>query len=134
MAAGVPARLSAAEGRRFALTVGVAFLVLGALFLWRGVDLGASIALGIGTVLVIAGVLVPWALSPVYRAWMGLALVLSRVTTPIFLGIVYFLVITPIGLLMRLTGRHPMVHRLDGESYFVPRPDGKHRGNLERQF
>src|SRR5687768_14371051 len=43
--AGVPARLTAAQGRRFAFTVGAAFLVLGALLLWRG---RAVIAYGFG--------------------------------------------------------------------------------------
>ena len=42
------------------------------------------------------------ALRPVYRGWMRFGLLLSRVTTPLILGIVFFLVITPIGLVRRL--------------------------------
>jgi hypothetical protein len=135
MATGIPARLNAAEGRRFAWTVGAAFLVLAAVFVWRNLETAASVAAGIGTVLALAGLLVPWALTPVYRAWMGLARVISKVTTPIFLGIVYFVVIMPIGLLMRMLGRNPMVHPVRSESYFVDRAPGTtRRSNLERQF
>jgi hypothetical protein len=55
----------------------------------------------------------PDSLAPVYRQWMKLGLLLSRITTPLILGVVYFLVILPAGLVMRL-GRDPMMRRLDG--------------------
>ncbi len=77
---------------------------------------------------VIFGVLALWALTvpstlrPVYRLWMRLALVLNRVTTPIILGAVYFLVFAPIACAMRIFGRDPMARRFDENtmSYRVP--------------
>lgn len=134
MATGIPARLTAAEGRRFAFTVGAAFLLLGALLWWRDAVTAARVVVAIGATLSVAGLLAPGFLTPVYHAWMGLARVISKVTTPIFLGIVYYLVITPMGLLMRLFGRQPLVHRSVDGSYFVGRASGARRGNLERQF
>lgn len=135
MATGIPARLSAREGRRFAWTVGAAFLVLAALLRWRDVaPLAVAIPTVLGAALGLAGLLAPGSLTGVHRAWMGLARVISRVTTPLFLGLTYFLVITPIGLLRRTLGRHPLVVPLDEDSYFVRRPEGRRRGNLERQF
>ena len=135
MAAGIPARLTAAEGRKFALTGGAAFLVLGALLWWREVRTAATVVAATGATLGLAGLVIPGLLTPVFRAWMGLAHLISRVTTPIFLGIVYFGVLTPIGLLMRLFGRNPLVRRVADDSYFVARPAGAaRRGNLERQF
>jgi len=134
MATGIPARLSAAEGRRFAFTVGGAFLLLALLVRWRGAGTTGTVMAGLGVALALAGALAPGRLTAVHRGWMGLAHLISRVTTPLFLGIAYFLVITPIGLLMRLLGRHPLVHRLDDRSYFAARTEGHRRGNLERQF
>jgi hypothetical protein len=134
MATGIPARLTTAEARRFAFTVGAAFGLLGALVWWRGAATAAGILAGLGATLGLAGALVPGFLTPVYRAWMGLAHVISRVTTPVFLGIVYFGVITPMGALMRLVGRNPLRHRLDRESYFVSRAGPARRGDLKRQF
>lgn len=135
MAAGIPARLSAREGRRFAWTVGAAFLVLAAVLRWRdAATVAVLVTGGIGFVLGLAGVVIPGSLTAVHAAWMGLARLISRVTTPLFLGITYFLVITPIGLVMRLVGRNPLVVPLDADSYFVRRPEGRRRGNLERQF
>lgn len=135
MAPPAATRLTAAQGRRFALTVGTAFLALAALAWWRG---AAMVALGLamlGGGLGLAGVLVPGHLTTVHRAWMGLASLLSRITTPLVLGVIYFGVITPIGLLRRMLGRNPLVHRASEGSYFVARAEGAaRRSDLDRQF
>lgn len=129
----VPARLSPAEGRKFALTVGTAFLVLGGIVLWRQHMLAAKILFGLGGTLWVLGLVVPGHLSGLNRAWMGLALLISKVTTPIFMGVVYFLVITPISLLMRLFGKAPMRPR-SGATFWVPREPELRRSDLSRQF
>ena len=101
----IPARLTAHEGRRFAFPVGIAFLLLAAIAWWRSHTLPSQVLGGLGGLLIVAGALVPSHLGPVYRAWMGLAHAISKVTTPIFMGIVYYLVVTPIGLLRRIIGK-----------------------------
>src|SRR3954454_6045583 len=92
MATGVPARLTAAEGRKFGLTVGLAFLALGSIAYWRGKHRTSTVFLVLGGLLVLAALVVPTALGPVERAWMALAHAISKVTTPIFMGVVFFLV------------------------------------------
>jgi len=133
MAAGIPARLTAREGRRFGLTVGSAFLVLAGLFWWRDRPTASVIVGVLGTALLLGGLLIPGSLGPVYRAWMGLASVLSRVTTPIFLGIVYFAVFTPIGMLRRALGHKELEHELEDGGFWVIRKEPR-RSNLRRQF
>ena len=66
-------------------------------------------------------------LGPVQRAWMGLAHAISKVTTPIFMGVVYFLVLTPIGLLRRALGRQA-VARTRSASSWMTRHRGEPRG------
>ncbi len=135
MATGVPARLSAAEGRKFGVMVGGVFLLLTAFLWWRGKPGLVPYLGGLGGALVLAGLLVPTWLGPVYRGWMGLALLLSKITTPIFMGVIYFLVITPIGLLMRLTGRRSLVHRATDGSYWIRREGGRPApAQMQRQF
>ena len=135
MATGIPARLSAADGRKFGLTVGTAFLAFGAIALWRGKQRTAIVLLALGSLLVLGALVAPTALGPVELAWMGLALAISKVTTPIFMGIVYFLVILPIGLVRRLTGNSPILPRGRAASRWeahVPAvADGE---RMERQF
>jgi hypothetical protein len=127
--------LSPSEGRKFAFTVGLAFLAIAGIAFWRDHRTPATVLASIGGGLLLLGVVVPGRLGPIYRAWMGFALLLSKVTTPIFMGITYFLVLAPIGLVMRLLGRNPIIHEPREGSFWVPRPQGpKRRSDLTRQF
>ncbi len=135
MATGIPARLSRAEGRKFGLTLGGAFLVITAILWWRGRQGAVPYTGGLSALLILAGLLVPTLLGPVNRAWMGLAHLLSKVTTPIFMGVVYFVVLTPIGLGMRLAGRRPMVHKAGDMGFWFDRGTAKPEpARMERQF
>ena len=134
MAEGVSARLSSAEARRFGLVVGAAFLVLGAAAWWRGRTLVGQVLMGIGGALILFGLMLPRALVPVHRAWMGLALVISKVTTPIFLGIIYFGTITPTGVIRRLFGRDSVRSRTRGASFWVQRTSGREQPDMKHQF
>ncbi|MDB4905570.1 MAG: hypothetical protein JWO05_354 [Gemmatimonadetes bacterium] len=130
------ARLSAA-GRRFGLTVGGAFLALALLASWRGRLRTAMVTGAIGTLLVLGALLVPGQLGPVERAWMAFGKLLSRVTTPIFLGITWFLLLTPLGWIRRTVSRSPIARDRGAKSYWVKRPavDAEDaRRSLERQF
>jgi hypothetical protein len=131
---GIPARLSSAEGRKFGVTVGAAFLVFAGLFhFWRHRETAGAIFGVLGAALILAALAVPTRLGPLQRAWMGLAHAISKVTTPLFMGIVFFVIMTPIGLLMRLVGRRPLVHReQDGSFWAAPVSGG--RSDMERQF
>jgi saxitoxin biosynthesis operon SxtJ-like protein len=135
MAASVSARLSHNKSRRFGLVVGTAFLVLGALAWWRGRQESAQVLGGIGALLILLGAIVPGALTPVFRAWMGAATVLSRITTPILLALIYFAVLTPIGVLRRLAGKGRISSPSIRDSFWVPRREQRQRReHLERQF
>jgi hypothetical protein len=134
VATGIPARLTRREGRRFGATVGAAFLALGGLLWWRGRVTTAIAFSALGGLLALAGLGIPARLGPVYRVWMGLARVLSKVTTPVFMGIVYFVVLTTTGGLMRLFGRNPLRRKVTGGGAWVRRPPGQRRSNMEHQF
>ena len=129
----VPARLTPKEGRRFAFTVGIAFLVLAGLSAWRGHVWPPRVMGVLGGALVIAGIVIPGKLSRLNQWWMALAAAISKVTAPIMVGAAYFLILTPIGWLMRLFGRNPLRHRERNGSLWFPAASGG-RSNLETQF
>lgn len=133
MADRIPARLTPAEGRKFGLTVGIAFGVLGGIAFWRHHPTSSTVLWSLGGALILGGLVFPTAMGPVQRAWMGLAHAISRVTTPIIMGLLYYVVITPIGLVMRLVGHRPLVHQ-GKTSLWIERAEGDRRGDLERQF
>jgi len=133
---GIPAGLtptaySAAHGRRFGLTVGAAFAVIAAFLAWRGLPTGAWVTGVLGGALIAAGLVLPRHLQRVEALWMRLAVAISKVTTPIVMGIIFFLVILPIGLLMRSLGHRPL-QRPPGDSFWVKREQA--RSDLRRQF
>jgi len=124
---------SASDGRKFAFPVGAAFLVLAAVLWWRERPTPMWIMAGLATLLFACGLVIPARLGPVHRGWMKMALAISKVTTPIFMSVVYFLVLTPSGLIMRLLGRRPIEHRPAEQGFWHPaKKPGS--GDLERQF
>ena len=65
---------------------------------------------------IVGGGLGVWALTapgPVYRLWMRFGLIMSRITTPLILGIVFFLVFAPVALVLKVLRRDPMARRFD---------------------
>lgn len=134
MARGVPARLTAAEGRKFGLLVGGAFLAIGALLWWRTHIEMAWVAGVLGVALVPAGLTAPTRLGPVYRGWMSLALASSKVTTPLFMGLIYFIVLAPTGMIARMLGHRPISRSRETASYWHSRPAGARRGEMNHQF
>jgi saxitoxin biosynthesis operon SxtJ-like protein len=133
MAREVPARLTPEAGRKFGTTVGGAMLVLAALLFWRG-KAAAWVVAALGLVLVVAGLIVPTRLGPVERAWTALSHAISKVTTPIIMGVLYFVVLTPAGLVVRMLGRDPLARSRTAPSLWVRREPGARRGDLDRQF
>ena len=85
-------------------------------------------------ILIAVGLLGPMALQPVYKVWMRFGLIMSKITTPIIMGLVFFLVITPTGLIRKLTSADAMARKYDdGESYRLPSKKSPAK-NLERPF
>jgi hypothetical protein len=120
------------RGRRFGLTVGGAFLALAALAAWRGRPMVRLITGTLGTGLVFSAVVIPQWLGPVARAWTALAHALSKVTTPLFLTVVYLIVFTPAALLLRIFGRRPLTARRAGQTFWVVR--AVRSSDMHRQF
>ena len=129
----VPTRLTPQEGRKFAFTVGLAFIVIGAVSAWRGHRIPPLILFALGGALLLAGLVVPGKLGGVYSAWMGLANRMSKVMAPIAMGAIYYVVMSPTGGLMRLFGHNPLRPREQGGSFWTV-PSNGGRSELDRQF
>ncbi len=132
MAQRSPARLTPREGRKFAFTLAVAFGVLAGISWWRDHPRALLIFGVVAGAFALGGLVMPGSLGPVYRGWMGFAHALSKITTPIFMGIVYFLVITPIAAIRRAVGGNPLRAHA-GATGWVDRQEAP-RGDLTRQF
>ena len=128
-----PTRLTPREGRAFAFTLASAFAVLAAVSWWRAHPRSFAVFAAVAGLLLLAGLLMPTRLGPVRDAWMGLARAISRVTTPIFMGALYFLVVTPSAVLRRLFGGNPLRRSHGKASGWVDRRGSPPR-DMRRQF
>jgi hypothetical protein len=89
------------------------------------------------TALLALAVFAPPLLGPLNRAWRWLSLQLSRIVNPIIMCVMFFVVLTPIGIVMRLAGNDPLRLRLDPQapSYWLPRAtENERQTSMTRQF
>ena len=125
----------AAQLRSFGRLVGGIFC---AIALWPAAIRGAGPrwwALVVGILFLVPGLLAPRVLAPVYRIWMTVGEALGWVNTRILLGVVFYGLITPMGLIRRLRTEDPMRRRHDpaAQSYRVPKPP-RPGAHMNRQF
>ena len=123
--------------REFGLIVGGVLVLLSFWWLYRGkFPVVSQITLPIGAVLVLLGLVFPRALVLPNRAWMAFAEVLSWVTTRIILAFVFFVIVTPIGMVKRLFGWDPLQRRAPAsDSYWRPYSERQRdRRHYEKMF
>jgi hypothetical protein len=123
------------ELRTFGLMVGGIFSIIGLWpILFRG-ELPRIWAISVGGALVGLGLILPASLTYVHRVWMKIGHVLGWINTRILLGVVFFGLITPMGVVMRLFGKDPMCRGFAPEvnTYRVVRPP-RPRLHMKNQF
>ena len=126
-----------AQARKSALAVAAVLLGIAAWNLYRGRTTVVLIFSALGAALVVAGLLVPPAARAFHTAWMRFAVLLGHVNSRVLLTLVYYLVVTPYGVVTRLVGRDPLRRRGPGagESHWVERKTTRQtREQFERLF
>jgi hypothetical protein len=124
------------EVRKFGLTFSILSLVVAAFLYYKGDNLWI-VFLGGSAFFLLTGCFVYATLKPIYVGWMALAYVPGWVNAPPILRLVFCLIFTPIGLLLRLFGKSLLGLRFDKRAvtYWVKpestRFDPKH---VEQQF
>ncbi len=125
--------------RSFGLVVGGVFAGIAAGIGWRhgwALTPWAAGLGGVGSALVVLGLLAPTILRPVFKGWMGLAVVLGFVMTRVLLTLVFVLLVVPIGLALRLVGKDLLRLRFDREAptYWLPKEPSGGAERLERYY
>ena len=116
-----------------AMLTGVALL----LHLIKGLEARWGLYIcGVGLVVYVLSLVWPAAVKPIYLGLMAVAFPIGWVLSHVLMGVVYFLVITPIGLVFRLLGRDLLQRRFDREakSYWIRRRTGSSGKRYFQQF
>jgi hypothetical protein len=121
--------------RGFGLLFAAAFLFIGFSPTFRGQQVRWSPAI-VGALFVIVTIIWPRVLAPANQMWFGLSLALGRILTPFLLGLFFFLVVTPFGLIARFFKWDPMRRTYTRDaSYWIPRdPPGPPPESIVNQF
>jgi len=99
------------EERSFGVSVGAVLCVLAAVLLWRGRQSRAEVVGGIGVVLLACGLVYPSILKYPSAAWWRFSRTLGYVNARVLLTILFSLVLVPLSLVWKLTGKDPLTRR-----------------------
>lgn len=111
------------EEQRFGFVAGAGLVALAILAGWRGFGAAALGLAGTGMLLALLGLVAPQSLRGPRRAWLRLGGTLGAVSTYLVLAVVFFGLVTPMGIAMRLAGYDPLRRRGRGPAtYWVPYP------------
>jgi saxitoxin biosynthesis operon SxtJ-like protein len=121
--------------RRFGFTVGLAAVLLGALLLWRHRGPGGPFIV-IGGILILVAAFAPSTLRRLHQPWIILSLTLGWIFSRVLLTVVFFLVLTPVGVLQRICGKRAIEvgSKADLSSYWQPRAGRVTPTDYEKQF
>jgi hypothetical protein len=129
--------------RSFAKSLIIGFPVVGLVLFFIGrISTGhwngqvPALIVGCGVAAGILFWLIPAIAKPFYVAWYCVACSIGLVMGNLMLAIIYYLVVTPTGLLMRLAGRDPLNRKIDpkAESYWLPIENRDDPKRYYRQF
>jgi predicted membrane metal-binding protein len=128
--------VKAGSDRGFGFVFAGFFALVSALSWWRG-HAGWHWTLPLAAAFVVVALVYPRLLAPLNKLWLKFGLLLYKVMNPLVLGLLFFVTITPIGLVMRLFGKDFLRLRLDREakSYWIERtPPGPPPQSMKNQF
>ena len=128
--------IKTSSDRNFGFVFACFFSFLGVMSLFAG-HTRWPLWFGLGLIFLLTTFLKPHWLAPLNKLWSKLGLLIYSVLYPIIIGIIFYVIITPVGVLMRLTGNDPLRLKFDGnaKSYWIPRdPPGPAPDTLKNQF
>lgn len=124
------------SNRSFGLVFAAVFIIVGCLPLIKG-DGPRLWSLVVAAGFALAALAFPMVLTPLNRLWTKFGLLLHKIVNPVIMALLFFVVITPYGLLLRLFGKDllKLAFETDSKSYWIERtPPGPQRDSIQNQF
>ena len=121
--------------RSFGITIGIILFIISAVLFYYDKSSYQIIAY-IGGGFISLGLIIPILLKPIYILWMTFAVILGWVMTRVILSMVFYFIMTPIGLITRLVGEDFLdLKKLNSNSYWNKRDSSKELSqDYEKQF
>ncbi len=121
------------SNRNFGLVFFIIFLILGLWPITNGEEIRIWLIL-LAFIFLILGIMESKLLSPLNRLWFKFGIMLGAIVAPIVMGAIFFIVVTPIGIVMSIIGKDLLNKKHDKkkETYWIKRI--KPTGSMKRQF
>ena len=121
------------SNRNFGLVFFIIFLILGLWPITNGEEIRIWLIL-LAFIFLILGIMESKLLSPLNRLWFKFGIMLGAIVAPIVMGAIFFIVVTPIGIVMSIIGKDLLniKHDKKKETYWIKRI--KPTGSMKRQF
>ena len=121
--------------RSFGIVFAVVFTIIA---VWPLVFHGGPVrlwALAVAVVFLVVAFAAPHVLKPLNRLWFRFGMLLSKIISPIVMGIIFFITVTPIGLIRRIKNPDPLNQAFDkdAESYWIVR-DAESLTSMRKQY
>ncbi len=114
------------------------FAIVGGVKAWAGHDpLWVGVWFAAAGVVLVLALAAPSLLRPFNLLWFKFGLLLHHIVSPLVMGLMFFVVITPIAWLMRALGKRPLHLQFEpaAQSYWIPRtPPGPPPDSMKQQF
>ena len=124
------------DWKKFGITMGIILSIIGFYLLWKKNN-NYNYILFLAAAFFITGLILPSILRPIYKVWMALAVVMNFIMTRVIMAVIFYLIVTPIGLIASLTGKKFLDVKIDksAKSYWIVREKtSKLKSDYERQF
>tara|TARA_B100000963_G_C22560816_1_gene641236 strand:+ start:183 stop:551 length:369 start_codon:yes stop_codon:yes gene_type:complete len=120
------------SNKSFGILFSIVFLILGLWPLKNSQDPNYYIII-IALVFLLLGVINSKILTPLNKAWVKFGEILGRIVAPIVMALVYFIILTPISLIMRILGKDLLeLKKTNNDTYWIKRE--KNIGTMDKQF
>ncbi|MFA7287482.1 MAG: SxtJ family membrane protein [Melioribacteraceae bacterium] len=129
-------KLDIKEQKKAGYALGIVLLAIGALLMY-GNKPAYPYFIGVSAVLLLLAFAAPRTLKYFYIAWMTIAAVLGFIMTRLILSLLFYIIITPIGIFLRLTGKDLLDMKWDKSksSYWIRKSSGDYKPeNTEKQY
>lgn len=90
--------------RKFGITIGIVLMIIAGFLFWNEKE-SFQIFLKVGTILFVLGIAIPVILKPIYWIWMIFATILGWIMTRVILSLLFYVIFTLIGLILRSFGK-----------------------------
>ena len=128
--------LKRGSDQSFGIVFAVVFLVIALWPLWRE-EAPRVWSLILAAAFLGVALVRPALLGPLNRVWLAFGALLHRIVSPVVMAMLFYVMVTPIGLLMQLLGKRPIPLRFDRDrsSYWIERkPPGPAPDTMKNQF